>query len=172
MELYRAKMCKIIFLVVAHVFCLTTYSQVGIGIENVRGANLLDFGKNTVNGIVLPYNFTTENAVEGTLRVEANTAKIQYFNNETWVDLTDAGLINTDLNSGSESDSTQGVIIADKETNTPGVLVLESESKGMVLPQIDNPHLTIVNPPTGMICYDPINKTIAMFNGVNWFFYK
>lgn len=172
MELYRTKMCKIIFVVIIHIFCLTTKAQVGIGIESVRGANLLDFGKNKVNGIVLPYNFTTENAVEGTLRVDATTSKIQYFNNQTWVDLTDVGLINTTLNHGSESDSVQGVIIADKETNTPGVLVLESDNKGMVLPQIDNPHLTIVDPPTGMICYDPINKTIAMFNGIHCFFYN
>lgn len=147
-------------------------AQIGFGTNNIRGANLIDFGINKVNGIVLPYNQNTPKAVGGTLRVELNSSKIQYFNDTDWIDLTEEGLINTQVNNGIENNLEQGVVISDKDSQSPGVLVLESDNKAMVLPHVENPHLTIINPPTGMICYDIVSKTIAIFNGMKWFFYK
>lgn len=157
-------------------FCFNfLQAQIGIGIQDVRGASILDFGKNQINGIVLPYNETTNNAVNGTIRVDKTTNKVQYYNGFNWIDLTDSGQIpaNMYINNNDEAADTQGVVISDTgDAQAPGVLVLESTNKALTLPHIDNPHLTIVDPPIGMMCYDTVSKTIAIFNGLEWYFYK
>lgn len=152
----------------------TINAQVSIGVENPRGASILDLGGN-LNGLVLPYNTSTTNPINGMLRVDANTSKIQLFSDNDWVDLTEQGKMPLDYNTNEETSTNSGVSISDNDLNDPdlvGVLVLNSKNKALTLPQIVNPHINIVDPPTGMICYDPQNKVIAIFNGQNWYFYK
>ena len=178
MEMYNSKlrtiMKNVVFLTII-LICNISLAQVSIGNENARGASILDLGGGTLNGIVLPYNNTTINPINGMLRVDANTSKIQLFTENDWVDLTEQGEMPVDYNNNEEIAINSGVTISDNEINNPdliGVLVLESKSKALTLPQIINPHINVVDPPIGMICYDPQNKVIAMYNGQNWYFYK
>lgn len=151
------------------------YAQVSFGRSDARGASLIDFGKGNINGIVLPYHYNTVSPVEGTFRVNLNNSKIQYYDGHNWIDLTEQGSINVEVNTNEEIASNNGIIITDKKdvTNHPkGILVLESDHRTITLPHVDRPHQTIVDPPIGMMCYDSFNKVIAIFNGNNWSFYK
>jgi hypothetical protein len=60
----------------------------------------------------------------------------------------------------------------EKISNAKGVLVLESADKAMILPKITNPHTTVKNPYPGMMCYDLTSKSLAVFDGANWNYWK
>ncbi|MNG09522.1 hypothetical protein D3C84_929420 [compost metagenome] len=59
-----------------------------------------------------------------------------------------------------------------KESAADGVLVLESADKALVLPKVNNPHITVKSPYTGMMCYDLNKKAVAIFDGVVWNYWK
>ncbi len=91
--------------------------------------------------------------------------------NNVWKDLSDIG--NTsNLISNTSNDIGNGVIIGAETSVATGILVLESTDKAMILPKISNPHLTGKSPYTGMICYDTVSKTLAIFDGTNWNYWK
>ena len=53
-----------------------------------------------------------------------------------------------------------------------GILVLEDQTKAMVLPRVASPHLNIIDPAPGMMVYDTTAKQLAVFNGTVWSFWK
>jgi len=57
-------------------------------------------------------------------------------------------------------------------TTAPGVLVMESSNKALILPKVATPHLNVKNPYPGMICYDTVSKTMAVFDGLKWSYWK
>ena len=91
--------------------------------------------------------------------------------NNVWKDLSDVGN-SSNLISNSSNDIGEGVIIGAESSSAAGILVLESTDKAMVLPKITNPHLTVKNPYPGMMCYDIVSKSLAVFDGVNWNYWK
>lgn len=159
-------------------------AQVSIGGKtNVEGTStILDFNStlNNTNGIILPAvtNLTLALASSptynnGTFLFDKNTGMIKMFENNTWVNLSGAGnvasiMVNTTVESGEN----QGVIIGSDSSNAKGVLVLESADKAMILPRIATPHTTVKSPYPGMMCYDTTSKTIALFDGSVWNYWK
>ncbi|WP_148043492.1 hypothetical protein [Chryseobacterium sp. G0240] len=57
-------------------------------------------------------------------------------------------------------------------SSAPGVLVLESANKALILPKVAAPHLNVKNPYPGMICYDTASKSMAVFDGLKWSYWK
>ncbi|WP_051887363.1 hypothetical protein [Chryseobacterium piperi] len=90
-----------------------------------------------------------------------------------WVPLSDAGNVsNVSFNTSSESPGNNNVIMGATTSSAPGVLVLESTNKALILPKVASPDVNVKNPYPGMMCYDTSSKTIAVFDGLKWSFWK
>src|SRR5690606_21623372 len=99
--------------------------------------------------------------------------KLKMYENGVWVTLSNEGEDAAALvNPSSELSEDSGVILGSDLSQAKGVLILESNSKAMVLPKINTPHLTVKNPYPGMICYDTVSKSIALFDGKVWNYWK
>jgi len=160
------------------------YAQVSIGgKQSVEGTStILDFNSTATNtnGIILPAVFDISSALatstasnNGTFLFDVSTQKIKMYENNAWIDLTEAG--NSAIiskNASLESSLNQGVIIGSDTSGAKGVLVLESSNKAMILPRISNPHLTVKSPYPGMMCYDTVGKAVAVFDGTVWNYWK
>lgn len=151
-------------------------AQIAIGKTAVVGSNtLLDFDQSPTNskGIILPAvtNATNVALTNGTFVFDVNTKKVRMVENNVWKDLSDAG--NTsNLISNTSNDVGNGVIMGAETSAATGILVLEATDKAMILPKITNPHLTVKSPYAGMMCYDTVSKTLAVFDGTNWNYWK
>ncbi|WP_312765644.1 hypothetical protein [Epilithonimonas sp.] len=190
---------KNLFLTISLTFYNFSFSQVIIG--NTTGtvpagqktSVLLEFAAGQNKGIILPYVRTVPSGsglVEGTLildATDATKAKIKYYNGVTstespdgWIDLSNgntadiSAAINIQPTSAvvAEEPSAKVIIGADT-TSAEGVLVLESDTKAMVLPMVNNTD-DVPDPAPGMLVY--INKSgakrLALFNGEGWTFWK
>lgn len=91
--------------------------------------------------------------------------------NNLWVDLSDAGSL-TGIIPNTSFEQGGGVIIGAASSSAQGVLVLESANKALVLPKVNDPVANMKSPVAGTICYDTVSKTIAVFDGVTWNFWK
>ncbi len=151
-------------------------AQIAIGKTAVVGSNtLLDFDQSPTNskGIILPAVTNAANVAltNGTFVFDINTKKVRMVENNAWKDLSDAG--NTsNLISNTSNDIGNGVILGAETSAATGILVLEATDKAMILPKITNPHLTVKSPYAGMMCYDTVSKTLAVFDGTNWNYWK
>lgn len=164
-------MRKIIIAILISNFCI---AQVAIEKTSVDGSGILDFASGTTKGLILPNvtDVTTMTAVTpGTLVYDLATARIKYYDG-TWQDLSYQSGTAPTLLSGTDNGNKTGVIIGDPNTTAEGVLVLESSSKALILPKINDPVTNVKSPVAGMICYDPVKKLMCIFNGKDWFFYK
>lgn len=160
-----------------------SYAQIIIGDEVGTATNktsvLLEFAKTQNKGIILPYVRTLPvSPTEGTLILDAsvpNKAKVKYYNGK-WTDLSvDEANVTAHLSSqNNTSQPNAKVIIGSDTTNAEGILVLESTSKTMVLPQVNSTN-DIINPAPGMMVYvnntQSKEKLLAIFNGNSWSFF-
>lgn len=160
------------------ILILSSFSQaqIAIGKTNVVGSNtLLDFDQSSTNtkGIILPAvtDISSIGSTNGTFVYDINTKKVRMVENNAWKDLSDIGN-SSNLISNVSNDVGDGVVIGASSSTASGVLVLESTDKAMVLPKISNPHLTVKGPYPGMMCYDTVSKTLAVYDGVNWNYWK
>ncbi|MDM1555495.1 MULTISPECIES: hypothetical protein [Chryseobacterium] len=165
---------KNILLFTGFLFTSLIYAQVGINKETVDGDGILDFAASTTNGIMLPIVETLPNdAVAGTILMDKNDKTIKMKDGSTWVSLSDSGSIdNVTFNTNAEVPGPNRVIIGNSATTVPGVLVLESTDKALILPKIAEPHTNVKSPYPGMICYDTVSKTLAVFDGLKWSYWK
>ncbi|KFF19252.1 hypothetical protein [Chryseobacterium sp. JM1] len=149
-------------------------AQVAIGKETVDGDGILDFKSNTTNGILLPIVETLPtNAVEGTILMDKNDKVVKMKTDSEWISLSDPGSIdNVSFNTSTETPAQTNVIIGSATTTAPGVLVLESADKALILPKVAAPDTSVKNPFPGMICYDTVSKTLAVFDGLKWSYWK
>lgn len=154
----------------------TFYAQVAIEKETVDGnSTVLDFNNTPTNtkGIILPatQGLPTGSPANGTFIFDKSDDKIKVYENDIWKPLSDTGnssavIVNTSDETGN------GVVIGTQAGSADGVLVLESPDKAMILPKISAPHLNVKNPYPGMICYDTVSKTFAVFDGTVWNYWK
>jgi len=170
-------------------------AQVSIGgkqsVEGDNDSTLLDFNSDSKGnkvagtgansqGIILPAVDNTANALaattsynNGTFLFDKSDKKVKMYENGVWVDLSGEGndtrLV---INTSGESSAEQGAIIGSKTSNAKGILVLEHPEKAMILPRIANPHTTVKNPYAGMMGYDTVSKSLAVFDGENWHYWK
>lgn len=150
-----------------------------------KSSVLLEFANTSDRGIIVPYVTTAvlpTTFVGGTILLHTpqpstTTARMKYYNALTsvWVDLSGQdGIVTTALaNQPSGVTETGKSIIGASTSSADGVLVLESSSKAMVLPIVNNTN-QIINPSPGMMVY--LNKTgakrLAVFNGTKWSYWK
>ncbi|MCA6065991.1 hypothetical protein JI747_002305 [Chryseobacterium sp. RG1] len=187
---------KKILLILAISYSGFAFSQVimgdAVGTATNKQSVLLEFAAGQNKGIILPYVRTVpagSGLVEGTFILDtsdATKAKVKYYNGVVSTDSPNGWV---DLSSGHEADvSTQmssqptqtvveepsaKVIIGSTTTAADGVLVLESNSKALVLPIVQDTN-DIADPAPGMMVY--INKTgakrLAVYNGGGWTYWK
>lgn len=131
-------------------------------------------------GIILPAvetrpNFNTwaqQEANNGTFVFEKSSKKVLMYQNRRWEELSDTiGRIDQ-LPTNNSAEKGKGVIIGATTTQAKGVLVLESDSKALILPHIKRPHENVRSPYPGMICYDTASNSLAVFDGAVWHYWK
>ncbi|GAB0157215.1 hypothetical protein CHRYSEOSP005_24860 [Chryseobacterium sp. Alg-005] len=161
-------------------YSLPICAQISIGKTSITNDSvLLEFGTDP-KGILLPWVTNTSavtGAVPGTMIFDISDKKVKYFRggaSSTWVDLSidTSGVVDTSLQNSLTEVSSAKVIMGANSSSAPGILVLESSNKAMVLPKVASPHLNIINPSPGMIAYDTAKKQLAVFNGSVWSFWK
>ena len=168
---------------------ISAYAQVAIGKTTVDTGALLDFSSEN-KGIILPIVETLPTApLNGTFIMDGRTGqlKVSVYENDMWKDLSDMGSISVETSNGTNTTTAatinistekgNGVVITDKPistatTSSNGVLVLDSDSKALVLPKVANPHLNIKSPRAGTICYDTASDSLAVFDGKVWNYWK
>jgi DNA-binding transcriptional regulator YdaS (Cro superfamily) len=164
------KMKKILVLIIVSNFA---FAQIAIGKTTVTGSGLLEFNSGTTKGIILPNvldSSTMTPVTVGTLVFDRTTAKVQYYDG-AWKDLTLlAGTAPSRLSGADNASAT--TIMGSRTSSAAGVLVLESATKALILPQITNPAVNVKSPYAGMICYDPTTKTFCVYNGTDWYYWK
>ena len=182
------KIMKKIFLVPLILFSCFVYSQIIIGdtlgTSTDKTSVLLEFAKNSDTeknnkGLILPYvSDLSSSNTPGTLLLHADgqNSRMKYFNGDIWVDLSGKDADNSKELALQKSKSEQKngkVIIGSKDSSAEGVLVLESSSKAMVLPIVEDVN-NIPSPSPGMIVYVKKEdaKRLAVFNGKYWSFWK
>ena len=164
-----------VFVILILVSGLTANAQMAIGKHQVDGSGIVDFSTGGVSGIVLPWVTTipTGTALSpGLLIYNALEKKVMYYNGTAWVDLSiNAGTVNlTEQNAIPEVAG--GTVVGALSSLVKGVLVLETTDKALILPKTRSPHLNIVKPMAGTICYDTNKKMMCVYNGNEWSFWK
>ena len=164
-------------------------AQVSIGGKQaVEGtATILDFNSplstdtnsttnDNTNGIILPA--VKEVALvtspsNGTFIYDHKAKIVKMREGDVWVSLSEEGNNQQiEVNTSADLNANQGAIIGSQTSAAKGVLVLESADKAMILPRIANPHLNVKRPYPGMMCYDTVRKSLAVFDGTNWNYWK
>jgi len=166
-------------------FCLSVHfasAQVALGGKtSVEGNNtILDFNNIAGNtrGIILsavesaPTSLNSAN--NGTFLFDRTDKKVKMYEKNMWVDLSDEGTITTALiaNTNTTPEKDGSVIIGAESSSAKGVLILQSPNKAMILPKIENPHTNVKSPYPGMICYDTASKSLAVFDGSVWNYWR
>lgn len=194
---FQDKMKKSIYSIIFCTIASVAFGQVSIGgNQSVNGnSTILDFAGGTATessadqattnekGIILPavgssptytvVSPTTNNPNNGTFVFDRNLKKVRMYENGTWKDLSDG--TGNDIPSAMVNASNEvgkGVIIGAQSSSAKGVLVLESTNKAMILPHIKNPHTTVKSPYPGMMCYDTVSNSLAVYDGTRWNYWK
>jgi hypothetical protein len=170
-------MRKIIFIVILAFVCNTLHSQVAIGKKSVDGFGILDFAQD-IGGIILPVVRTLPSgsgATNGTIlinAVDSSAVKAQIRVNGAWVDISDANRDLSGISLNTTANIERGVIIGSKTSSASGVLVLESTDKVLILPKSTNAETNIKSPIVGTMVYDLASKSVAIYDGIKWNFWK
>ncbi|WP_250254826.1 hypothetical protein [Chryseobacterium sp. Marseille-Q3244] len=170
------KSIKNISIAIAFFIFNTSIAQVAIGKQVVDGnSTVLDFNNvsGNTNGLILPATsgLPTGSLVNGTFVFDVTDNKVKVYENDVWKSLSDAGNSSAVIANNS-AEVGKGVVIGVSSSTADGVLVLESPDKAMILPQIATPHINVKNPYPGMMCYDTTSKTLAIFDGSVWNYWK
>lgn len=153
-------------------------AQVGIERSDVRGDGIMDFPESATKGILLPriLDRTSVPVVPGAMAFNLTSQQIEIYHPDSgWESMAEPSVVLVEpLSAYSELSPENGVIIsAGNFSTTPpvGVLVLESDDKALILPQV--PDVTLLpSPEAGMIAYDMSMQSMAIFNGSVWNFWN
>lgn len=186
---FKKKMNKFIYTALLVSMAAFVNAQVSIGgKQTVEGnATLLDFNSplsadtnstsnNNTNGIILPAVLEDDAVTSpsnGTFIYDYEAKTVKLFANNGWISLSEQGN-NSQIvvNASADLNASQGAIIGSQTSAAKGVLILESSDKAMILPRIQNPHINVKSPYPGMMCYDTVRKSLAVFDGTNWNYWK
>ncbi|WP_347220020.1 hypothetical protein [Chryseobacterium sp.] len=167
---------KNISIAIAFIASTGSFAQVAIEKPMIDGTStILDFNNipGNVKGLVLPSTsgVATGALANGTFIFDITDLKVKVYENDVWKPLSDAGNLGT-ITVNNAPERGKGVIIGAPSSAADGVLILESLNKAMILPQITTPHLNVKSPYPGMICYDTASKSLAVFDGSVWNYWK
>lgn len=169
-------MKKIKYIIGAFLIGLTVNAQAVIGKTTPQGSGIVDFNVGDKAGIVLPWVTTLPTGTAltgGVMLFDANLKKVVYYNDTAWVDLSrKTGAVDLSIQASVPEAATKGTVVGAESSSVDGVLVLESADKALILPRIVSPHLNIVKPMAGTICYDTVKKMVCVYNGTEWTFWK
>ena len=179
---------KLYFVCVLLLASYEASSQIGIG-RIPRPSTILDFKDDPDNkkGIILPVvsiDSTTLSYTNGTFIVDRNDKRVKVRWNNKWQALTDIGSFDAEM-SGSEPYTTpvsffatpdenleHRIVIGNTNSSIDGIMVLDAPDKAVLLPKISSPHTSVAKPVAGMICYDTDSKSVAIFDGKVWSYWK
>ncbi len=164
---------KNIIVIISLFFSSSLFSQVAMGKESVDGSAILDFAENTNKALILPWTNSSVVPEVGALTYNSDSKKIELFNGSAWQDLSvkEGSVDLTEIQDFIDINGT-GLIIGNESTSLPnGVLILNNNSKALVLPKNIQPWTSIKNPEPGTVSYDPTEKVICFFNGTEWTFW-
>lgn len=148
-------------------------AQTAINKKTAASSSVLDFASGTTKGIILPaVEILPTTPANGTFLLDKTDQKIKMYQNGAWVDLSAAGNIAAIVSYSGTIDNGRKTIMGSRTTSADGVLVIEATNKALVLPNVANPHLTVKSPYPGMMCYDTVSKSLAVFDGNLWNFWK
>lgn len=175
---------KEFLIIVLLLFTTTIHAQISIGKNTVDGNGILDFGTDN-KGILVPVvnvsSFT--NHENGTILMDSTDMKLKVMQNSAWLELSDSGslleqkdesnnTITTNRIMNTSQEDGEGVVIGAATSSAKGVLVLEATDKALILPKVNKPHENILSPAAGTIVYDTASKSLAVFDGVVWNYWK
>ena len=103
--------------------------------------------------------------------MDKNDLKIKMVENAVWVNLTDAGSV-SNVTFNASATQRVGVVMGAQSSTAEGVLVLEANNKALVLPRVASPEANVKSPPAGMMVYDTTSKSLALFDGLKWNYWK
>ncbi|WP_128414265.1 hypothetical protein [Chryseobacterium sp. Leaf394] len=159
----------------------TLSAQIGIGTTNITNSSVFLEFSNEAKGIIVP-QVTSSNGASGGTFVFDFTDKIVKVKedknqgvNGNWTNLTNnsiPGVSHTFSNAGGDVSANNGVIIGSDSSTRIGALVLESTTKALVLPKVSNPHTALTGAIAGTIVFDTVSSTLAVYDGVNWSYWK
>lgn len=182
-----------IFIITAIFVFGSTHAQIAVGKDTVDGNGILDFGNANNLGIILPIvDASPHNQAyaDGTVLMDKNDLIVKVYQNGDWLALSDQGSLDIQLDPNGDpittaailntsQESGKGVIIGGKidqngevTADASGVLVLEAKDKALILPKVVAPHISIKSPVAGTICYDSESKSLAIFDGKVWNYWK
>lgn len=173
---------KILITIVLYTLSNCVYGQLIIGKELPSNDHvLLEFGPDN-KGLILPTVEDAPQAVGGTMifhKEEKSVMVLEEKNNglaQNWTNLThneEEGTVHNFLNSGPDIiDENTGVILGSTSSLKPGILVLESTEKVLVLPKVFEAHNALIAPVAGTILYDESCDMLAVFDGTNWSYWN
>lgn len=170
-------MKKLLFIICITVGGFVVNAQSSIGKMTIPdGSGILDFNSGGKSGIVLPWLTTLPTGkalVGGVMIYDTNQKKVLYYNGTSWLDLSKHnGTVDLTMQQSVPESTINGAIIGAESSNADGVLVLESSDRALILPKVISPHLSIVKPMAGTICYDTVKKLVCIYNGAEWTFWK
>lgn len=166
---------KNIFLTMFLLITVVTISKAQTGIETKTPASssVLDFATGTTKGIILPaIEILPASPANGTFLFDKNDAKIKMYQNGVWVNLSGTGSTAGLVPYSGTVDNAKKTIMGSRTTGADGVLVLEATDKALVLPKVASPHLNVKSPYAGMMCYDTVTNSLAVFDGTLWNYWK
>jgi len=158
------------------------HAQIAFSKDNITNASVLvEFGTGN-KGIIISSVASAPGASGGTFVFNTTEKAVEVYEGKNngnaggWTKLTDVnqGIIHSFSNTGADVIASGGaaVIIGATSTNKPGALVLESSTKALVLPKISNPHTAIKGAIAGTMVYDTAADMLAVYDGVNWSYWK
>ena len=179
---------KLYFICVLLLASYEVSSQIGIGRIPSPSA-ILDFKEDPDNkkGIILPVvtiDSINLSYANGTFIVDRDDKKVKVRWNNKWRALTDIGSFDAQM-LGSDPYTTpvsffattnenleHRIVIGNTNSSVDGIMVLDAPDKAVLLPKIDRPHTSVAKPVAGMICYDTESKSVAIFDGKVWSYWK
>lgn len=186
-------------IIITTLFLYASYANAQVIIGNTDGGPetnkssvLLEFARSDNKGIVVPTvrEKTSITPTQGTILLDAtdaSKARVKFYNGKNtsvdngWVDLSGQDgvvtsfLADQPVTTTAVSDKGKAIIGASSST-ADGVLVLESNTKAMVLPIVTD-YTNIKNPAPGMMAFlkpstGSAHYRLIVFNGTKWSFWK
>lgn len=179
-------MKKTVFVFVLLFIGIMLQAQIAIGKTSIDGNSILDFGTEN-KGIILPVVEVspTNTYADGTILFDETDLKVKIRQDGNWLELSGEGSLQVQKDTNdleittartlfTSDEEGNGVIIGSDTPSVDGVLVLEAteNAQALTLPKVSNPQTSIKSPTAGTMVYDTVSKSLAVFDGKVWNYWR